>query len=63
MKLGLDFGFNFEKNLDGLWCRIFCVLARRCICYTVYQGPRLSNFPSRVQMSQSFFYFLSALLS
>ena len=38
------------KNLDGPWCRIFCVLARHCICYTAYQGLRLSNFPSGVQV-------------
>ena len=45
------FSVNIEKkNLDGPWCRIFCVLARHCICYTTYQRPRLFNFPSRVQV-------------
>ena len=39
-----------KKNLDGPWCRILCLLARHCICYTTYKRPRLSNFPSRVQV-------------
>ena len=38
------------KNIDGPWCWIFCVLARHCICYTTYQGSRLSYFPSPVQV-------------
>ena len=42
--------FNIWKILDGPWCRIFCVFAGRCICYTNYQKPHLSNFPSRVQV-------------
>ena len=38
------------KNLDGPWCRIFCVLTRCCICYTTYQRLRLPNFSNRVQV-------------
>ena len=49
----LDYDIRFItlllKNLDRTWCRIFCVLARRCICYTTYQRLRLSNFSNRVQ--------------
>ena len=41
---------NIGRNLDGPWCRIFCVLAKRCICHATYQRLGLSNFPSRVQV-------------
>ena len=39
---------NIKRNLDGLWCRIFCVLARRWYLLTTYQRPRLSNFSNPV---------------
>ena len=37
LRLWLRFSHLTLKNVDGPWCRIFCVIAKRCICYTTYQ--------------------------